>query len=93
MLCDLCGSEDVKIRQIIRTYSKDKNLLVIENIPVITCTHCGENYLTAEILHKIEHIKTNRKKLALRLIIVSAIALRLLLGFQQFFNKSQRIYF
>ncbi|MEA5564737.1 type II toxin-antitoxin system MqsA family antitoxin [Anabaena sp. UHCC 0399] len=64
MLCDFCGSEDVKIRLITRTYGKSKDLLVIENIPVITCTYCGESYLTAETLHKIEQIKLNRKKLA-----------------------------
>jgi YgiT-type zinc finger domain-containing protein len=64
MLCDICGNESVKIRQITRTYGKGKDLLVIENIPVITCNHCGESYLTAETLHKIEQIKTNRKKLA-----------------------------
>jgi YgiT-type zinc finger domain-containing protein len=64
MLCDFCGHEDVKIRLTIRTYGKGKDLLVIENIPVFTCTHCGESYLTAETLHKIEQIKLNRKKLA-----------------------------
>ncbi|MEH1847033.1 MAG: type II toxin-antitoxin system MqsA family antitoxin [Nostoc sp.] len=64
MLCDICRSEGVKIRQITRTYGKGNDLLVIENIPVITCTYCGESYLTAETLYKIEQIKTNRKKLA-----------------------------
>lgn len=64
MLCDLCRNEDVKIRQITRTYGKGKDLLVIENIPVITCTHCSESYLTTETLHRIEQIKTNQKKLA-----------------------------
>ncbi|MEH2412704.1 type II toxin-antitoxin system MqsA family antitoxin [Nostoc sp.] len=64
MLCDICGSEGVKNRRITRTCGNGKDLLVIENIPAITCTHCGENYLTAETLHKIEQIKTNRKKLA-----------------------------
>ncbi len=64
MLCDICGSEGGKVRRITRTYGKGKDLLVIENIPVIICTHCGESYLTAETLHKMEEIKANRKKLA-----------------------------
>ncbi|MBD2384890.1 type II toxin-antitoxin system MqsA family antitoxin [Cylindrospermum sp. FACHB-282] len=64
MLCDICGSDGVKIRQITRTYGKGKDLLVIENIPLLTCSHCGESYLTAETLHQIEQIKLNRKKLA-----------------------------
>lgn len=64
MLCDICGNEGVRIRQITRTYSKGKDLLVIENIPVLICSHCGESYLTAETLHEIERIKLNRKSLA-----------------------------
>ena len=39
-------------------------MLVIENIPVITCAHCGESYLTAETLHEIERIKLHRQSLA-----------------------------
>ncbi|MBX9255972.1 type II toxin-antitoxin system MqsA family antitoxin [Desmonostoc muscorum CCALA 125] len=64
MLCEICGNEGVKIRRITRTYGKGKDLLVIENIPVLICSHCGESYLTAETLHKIEQIKINRKTLA-----------------------------
>lgn len=66
MLCDICGSDGVKIRQITRTYGKGKDLLVIENIPVVTCSHCGESYLTAETLHQIEQIKLNRKNVAVQ---------------------------
>ena len=64
MVCDICGGEDVRIRRIARTYGKGKDLLVIENIPIVSCPHCGESYLTAETLHEIERIKLHRKKLA-----------------------------
>ncbi|KHE90489.1 MAG: type II toxin-antitoxin system MqsA family antitoxin [Candidatus Scalindua rubra] len=39
-------------------------MLVIENVPVITCSHCGESYLTAETLHEIERIKLYRNNFA-----------------------------
>ena len=64
MVCDICGSEGTTIRRITRTYGKGQDLLVIENIPVITCLHCKESYFTAETLHEIERIKLNRKSLA-----------------------------
>lgn len=64
MVCDICGSEGVRIRRITRTYGKGKDLLIIENIPVLNCPHCGESYFTAETLHEIERIKLNRKILA-----------------------------
>jgi YgiT-type zinc finger domain-containing protein len=65
MKCDICGHEDVNIRRVNRTYGKGEDLLVIENIPVISCPHCGESYFTASTLHEIERIKQNQKNLAI----------------------------
>ena len=64
MVCDICGRVGARTRKIARTYGKGKNLLVIENIPVVSCSHCGESYLTAETLHEIERLKLHRKSLA-----------------------------
>lgn len=64
MVCDICGKEGIRVRWITRTYGRDREMLVIENIPVLSCPHCGESYLTAETLRKIEQIKLNRKTLA-----------------------------
>ncbi len=64
MICDNCGEKDATIRRITRNYGKGDKLLVIENIPVVTCSHCGESYLTAEILQEIERIKLHRNNLA-----------------------------
>jgi YgiT-type zinc finger domain-containing protein len=64
MKCDICNSEGVHIRNVTRTYGKGEQLLIIENLPIISCPHCGESYMTAETLHKIEQIKLNRKNLA-----------------------------
>jgi len=64
MVCDICGKTGARIRYVSRSYGKGTNLLVIENVPVVSCPHCGESYLTAETLHEIEHIKLHRKNLA-----------------------------
>ena len=64
MICDICGQEGARIRRVARTYGKGKGLLVIENVPVVSCPHCGESYLTAETLHEIERLKLHRKSLA-----------------------------
>lgn len=64
MACDLCGKTGIRIRKVARTYGKGRNLLVIENVPVVTCPHCGESYLEADTLHEIERIKLQRKGLA-----------------------------
>ena len=65
VLCDMCGRTGARVRRVSRTYGRGEDLLVIEGVPVVTCPHCGESYLTAETLHEIERIKANRKALAL----------------------------
>ena len=64
MICDICSKEGARIRRVARSYGKGKNLLVIETIPVVSCPHCGESYLTAETLHEIERIKLHGANLA-----------------------------
>lgn len=64
MICDICGKEGARIRRVSRSYGKGENLLVIEQVPVVSCPHCGENYLTADTLHEIERIKRDRQRYA-----------------------------
>ena len=54
MICDNCGKKGAKVRKITCSYGKGKKLLFIENVPVISCPHCGESYLKSETLHEIE---------------------------------------
>ena len=61
MLCDICGKDGALVRRISRSYGRGANLLVIENIPIVSCPHCGESYLIAETLHEIERIKLHRR--------------------------------
>ena len=50
-------------------------LFVIENVPIISCPHCGESCLTAETLHEIERIKLHRNSWAQeRPVAVAAFA-------------------
>lgn len=62
--CDICGEEGARVRRLTRSYGRGADLLVIERVPVITCPHCGESYLTADTLHEIERIKLHRRSLA-----------------------------
>lgn len=64
LTCDVCGKEGAQIRYLTRSYGKGKSLLVIENVPVVTCPHCGESYLTADTLHELERIKLHRHSFA-----------------------------
>lgn len=62
--CDICGKKGAIIKNITRNYGKQGDLLIVENIPVVVCTHCGESYLTAETLHELERIRLHRRAIA-----------------------------
>ena len=64
LMCDVCGEAGAKLRRVTRSYGSGTSLLVIENVPVISCPHCGESYLTADTLHELERLKAHRRSLA-----------------------------
>jgi YgiT-type zinc finger domain-containing protein len=64
LVCDICGKEGALLRHVTRSYGKGARLLVIENVPLISCPHCGESYMTAATLHEIERIKRQRVRIA-----------------------------
>ncbi|MBM3238160.1 type II toxin-antitoxin system MqsA family antitoxin [Candidatus Poribacteria bacterium] len=77
MVCDICGREGAHLRKITETYGKGEDLLVIEDIPMVSCPNCGESYFTAETLHEIERIKLHRNSFAVeRLVEVASFAYR-----------------
>ena len=62
--CDICGTQEARIRHVSRSFGAGKDLLVIEGIPLISCSSCDESYFTAETLHEIERIKLHREGFA-----------------------------
>jgi YgiT-type zinc finger domain-containing protein len=75
--CDNCGTAGAIEKRITRIYGRGKDALVIENIPVIVCPHCGASYLEATTLHEIERINLHSKSFAKqRPIDVAAFALQ-----------------
>ena len=72
MICNICGKEGARLRRLTRSYGKGDGLLVIQNVPVVTCPHCGESYVTAETLHEIERIKVQRKSRAVKRAVAVA---------------------
>lgn len=63
-ICAVCGSAKAKIRSVSRTYGRGRDLLVIENVPLISCPDCGTRYLTASTLKELDRIKRERKTAA-----------------------------
>jgi len=72
MTCDVCGKESARIRHLTRSYGKGTNLFIIENVPVVCCSQCGANYITAETAHAIARIKLHRKSFAVQRAVAVA---------------------
>ena len=64
MVCDLCGKAGARVHRVSRSYGKGARLLVVEDVPVVSCAHCGESYLTAETLRELGRIKLHRRNMA-----------------------------
>lgn len=73
LVCDICGKEGAQVRHVTRSYGKGARLLVIENVPLISCPHCGESYMTAATLHEIERIKRQRMRFASKRPVAVAV--------------------
>ncbi|MDM8547739.1 YgiT-type zinc finger protein [Candidatus Venteria ishoeyi] len=58
-ICPVCG-EAAKIKPIAKAFGRGEMLLVVEDIPLIVCRHCHEQYITAETLHEIERLQQNK---------------------------------
>lgn len=71
--CDICSKNGARIIQVTRSYGKGVDLLVIENVPVVSCPHCGESCLTAKTLREIKNIKCNRTNVAIERPVPVAI--------------------
>jgi YgiT-type zinc finger domain-containing protein len=63
-VCEVCGEKGATLKRVTRSYGSGRNLLVIENVPVISCPHCGETYLEADTMHELERLKIHRRSLA-----------------------------
>lgn len=62
--CAVCGKDAAHFKHVTRSYGKGENLLIIENVPIVVCSNCGESYLTAETLHEIARIKLHKNSFA-----------------------------
>ena len=61
MKCALCDNADARVVYVSRSYGAGDDLLIIENVPVISCPACGERYMTAQTLHELDAIKAERR--------------------------------
>lgn len=70
--CPVCG-ERAEIKRIAKAFGHGNGLLVIEDIPMIVCRTCHEQYIASETLHEIEKLRERQQHQA-RMIDVERFA-------------------
>jgi len=64
MTCEICGKAGARIRRVTRSFGKGRSKFLIEDVPVVSCPHCGESYLTADTLKEVERIRASWRTLS-----------------------------
>lgn len=64
MICDICGKQGAKVRRVTRSFGRGRSTFLIEDVPVISCTSCGESFMTAKTLQEIERIRKHWRELS-----------------------------
>ncbi len=71
MICKNCGKPSAYHNTITRTYGKGDDLLVIEDVPVISCRNCGIDLISAETFHALNQLRNSAEvRAAKRLVAV-----------------------
>lgn len=60
MNCQICGKRAVSIKKVTKSFGRGASLVVIEDIPVLSCSSCHESYVTADTAREIDRIRKNR---------------------------------
>jgi len=53
-VCHFCGNTQFEHRSVQYIYRHDNNLLIVNHVPCMACSFCGEQYFAAQTLEKIE---------------------------------------
>lgn len=66
MICDCCGKKGAVTKYVTRSFGRGKNILVIEDVPMVVCPKCGQSYFTAETLHELERLRLHKENVGVR---------------------------
>jgi YgiT-type zinc finger domain-containing protein len=63
LVCDICGAAAAHEVKRTKVFGKGPQMIVIEDIPFISCDNCHQTYATAETMRALDEIRMNRERL------------------------------
>jgi YgiT-type zinc finger domain-containing protein len=66
MICANCGKKTAKPCKSTRMFESGRTTFLVEGVPEVWCTSCGERYMTLDTLKRLEHIKREWRTLTVK---------------------------
>lgn len=57
--CDICGVDAAREVRHSKVLGKGSKMIVVENIPFISCRNCGQTYITRDAMLAVDEIRTH----------------------------------
>ncbi len=61
IVCDNCGVKAARVVKRPQILGRGAKMFLVDNVPVVTCRNCGENYMTSETVHRLDKIRLKQK--------------------------------
>ena len=61
-VCDNCGVKAARLIKRPQVLGRGAKMILVDNVPVVACKNCGENYMTGETMHRLDDIRLKHKK-------------------------------
>ena len=58
--CDFCDGE-LRPRQVVVDWRRGGSLVVIENVPALVCSQCGERYYAQDVMKRMRALAVSRR--------------------------------
>ena len=72
IVCEICGVKAARVIKRPQILGRGARMILVDNVPIIACKNCGENYMTSATMHKLDDIRVKQKeKTAVREVTVA----------------------
>lgn len=64
LVCSYCGKMTAEKKLVSQAFGNGANLIVIEKVPTLSCSNCGEVYFDGNTLKELDRILLNKGTLS-----------------------------
>ena len=64
--CSLCGQFTARAVQRPQIVGKGEQMVIVENVPMLSCRHCGHDYFSLEVARRLDVIRAKPQEITTR---------------------------